>query len=84
MKKHKRSHTGEKPFKCEEMGCDYQATKREYLMLHKDKVHGGSVGQQGPLPVELVEEVVRPIIDEEEGGVLAETGRTGKRKEHWI
>lgn len=38
--KHKRTHTGEKPFKCDHPGCDYAANVSGALVSHK-RIHTG-------------------------------------------
>jgi hypothetical protein len=37
---HKRTHTGEKPFKCDHPGCDYAANQSAHLVIHK-RTHTG-------------------------------------------
>ncbi|KAJ1631486.1 hypothetical protein T492DRAFT_869817 [Pavlovales sp. CCMP2436] len=35
LKKHKRAHSGERPFSCDEPGCEYSATQAGNLARHK-------------------------------------------------
>jgi hypothetical protein len=37
---HERRHTGEKPFRCEEAGCEAAYVERGKLVLHLKEVHG--------------------------------------------
>ena len=38
--RHERMHTGEKPFKCDEIGCDKRFHRNDYLNRHKLSDHG--------------------------------------------
>jgi uncharacterized Zn-finger protein len=35
-----RTHTGEKPYACDEEGCDYKSTQKGNIKRHKKHVHG--------------------------------------------
>ena len=41
LQKHARSHTGEKPYKCSESGCDYSSTQAGDMKKHIMYIHTG-------------------------------------------
>ncbi|KAJ1628742.1 hypothetical protein T492DRAFT_140945 [Pavlovales sp. CCMP2436] len=41
---HKRTHSGERPYPCDELGCKYSATQPGTLKKHKRRMHSGERG----------------------------------------
>ncbi|KAJ1618061.1 hypothetical protein T492DRAFT_604810, partial [Pavlovales sp. CCMP2436] len=48
---HKRTHSGERPYACDEPDCEYRATQPGHLPRHK-RTHGGepATGSSPPVP----------------------------------